>query len=118
MKTKKILFAVTLPWNDNDPEEGTYTEKVWASDRKAAIRMVAIEMADEQDCGEWPAKYRREKINIFVAGATSESVVDVKAQIISDLYDIMSGPKKHLTKEASHARATILDIISLFEDKA
>ena len=87
------LYSVVLPWNNNDPEEGTYGNSVWAENPDEATLMVAIEMAHDGEHGTTDEEREAwAKDLIEGAGSAQTIVMRVVDTIQQDLRELLSGP--------------------------
>ena len=94
------LFSVTLPWNNNDAGEGTYTTSTWAPDDDAAILAVAQEMAEHPDAG---CKTDDERDDFIARTADSESGGEaelVATRVITGAHELLAGPTSAMPEDA------------------
>jgi hypothetical protein len=110
MKTKKKCYRVTLDWQRNDVEQGTYSDKVWAKDVATAVKIIASEMADAL---RLTGKGRRERIDEWITSAGAFAVDDIAIDIKNDLYDLMAGEGGVMSTDTQRAYRVILDLLAL-----
>lgn len=111
------LYSVTLPWSDTDPEQGTYSDNVWATSVDAAIRSLAAEMADhpdaEIDSDDDAARqaFIEERVD---NGGGCCVVLTVSDALLDDLEQLLRGPQGDLSDGARADLQTVRRIIAKY----
>lgn len=88
MGDPKTLYEVEFPWNNLDPEQGTYCTTVWAADEDEAARVVADEMAEHNHSGCETHEQRSEFASGLMAG--DRRVTQVEPAVASGLEELLS----------------------------
>jgi hypothetical protein len=91
LNTKK-LYRVTLAWERNDAEQGDYCTTVWAEDDEAAIRMVAEEMASENEDIYDDESEKQAAIEQWIIDAPLYGAAEVSAGVIDSIKKLIAGP--------------------------
>lgn len=108
------LFAVTLPWNRNNPDEGDYSAPVWARDEDHAVRALAEEMANHSDSGCETEASRAKFAQAKVDFAPSYAAIRVASSALSDCRDLLAGPNREMTAEAAADFAALSAILKKY----
>lgn len=106
------LFCVMSPWHNQDPEQGTFEEKVWAEDDEAAKRELAVCMAacadsgckTDQERAGWVEDHLLNTGHLMVALPVIETVR-------SDLLDLLRGPTEETNEAVKADLEAILAIL-------
>jgi len=109
-----FLYRVTLPWNDNNDEEGDYCDKAWARNPDHAIELIARDMANESASGCRTDAERDEFVANAIASAGTYAAERVGANILSDCRELMVGAANEMSAEAAADFATLSAILKKY----
>lgn len=107
MKPRLHLYCVTIPWARNDVEQGDFCENTWAVDPDAAIRAVAARMvAEDSAAGE------ESDVDHYVDLAGPYAAQHVASNLKHEIFDLLAGPKRRITKQNHRRYERIVDILT------
>jgi len=108
------LFVVTLDWNPEDSSEGDYSDTIWAKDEAEAIRALAEEMSQHNDCSADSDEDRAKFVENAIEKASTYAASCVASDTSAHLRDLMAGPGRVMSETALQDLAAVKDVLAKY----